>query len=80
MRRSLRTISVATLAAALAAPAFAQQADAPAPAPAATSRTTSYDAAFFTAAAPRNALDIARCVGPRSSKASAAAGQRKAPG
>ena len=34
---------------------------APAPA-AAPSRTTSYDAAFFTAAAPRNALDIARRV------------------
>ena len=54
------TASLAALATALAAPAPAQQAE-PTPV-AATSRTTSYDAAFFTAAAPRNALDIARRV------------------
>ena len=56
MRRSLRNISLATIATALATPAFAQQDPAPA-APTAASRTTAYDAAFFTAAAPRNALE-----------------------
>lgn len=61
MRGTRWTVSLATIATALAAPAFAQQAPTP-PAPAPTSRSTSYDAAFFTAAAPRSALDIVRRV------------------
>ena len=42
--------------------AAVQPAPAPSPATAATSRTTSYDAAFFAPFAPRSALDIARRV------------------
>ena len=56
------TASLTAIAVVLGAPAFAQQADASTSVPSATSRTTSYDAAFFASAAPRNALDIARRV------------------
>ena len=55
-------LSVAALASAVASPAIAQQADQPPASPTQPTRTTSYDATFFAAYAPRNALDIARQV------------------
>ena len=55
-------ISLFALAAALAAPAFAQAGKEAAAAPAQPSRTTAYPASFFAQYAPRNALDIARQV------------------
>lgn len=63
MRRGLSSLSLLSLAAALASPAFAQQGDAPVAAPATqATRTTLYDAAFFAPYAPRTALDIVRRV------------------
>ena len=69
MRRGLSSLSFIAMSAALASPAFAQDAEgqpappAPAPAPASSdARTTSYDAAFFAPSAPQTALDIARLV------------------
>jgi len=55
-------LSVAALASAVASPAIAQQAGQPPASPTQPTRTTSYDATFFAAYAPRNALDIARQV------------------
>ena len=55
-------LSVAVLASAVASPAIAQQAGQPPASPTQPTRTTSYDATFFAAYAPRNALDIARQV------------------
>ena len=63
MRRGLSSLSFIALSAALAAPAVSQQGDAPPAAPSTqATRTTIYDAAFFTQYAPRTALDIARRV------------------
>ncbi len=62
MRRGLTGLSLLALSAAIATPAFAQQADPPLAGPNETSRTTSYDAAFFAPSAPQTALEIARLV------------------
>jgi len=69
MRRGHSSLSLLALSAALASPAFAQEATeqpvapSPAPVPAASdARTTVYDAAFFAPSAPQTALDIARLV------------------
>ena len=68
MRRGLTSLSLLAVSAALASPALGQQAEeqpappTPAPASADSSRTTSYEAAFFAPSAPQTALDIARLV------------------
>jgi hypothetical protein len=62
MRVRLTRLSLMAVATALASPAFAQQGDTPVAGATQAVRTTSYDAAFFAASAPRTALDIARRV------------------
>ena len=62
MRRGLSSLSLLALSAALASPALAQQGDGPLPGSTQATRTTTYDAAFFSQYAPRTALDIARRV------------------
>jgi hypothetical protein len=67
MRRGHSSLSLFALSAAIASPAFAQQADpqetaAPLEGPVEVTRTTTYGAAFFAPSAPQTALDIARLV------------------
>jgi hypothetical protein len=62
MRRGLSGLSLFALSVAIATPALAQQAEPPLAGPTETSRTTSYDVAFFASSAPQTALDIARLV------------------
>ena len=67
MRRGRSSLSLFALSAAIASPAFAQEATeqpvAPAPEPTAVeSRATVYDAAFFAPSSPQTALEIARLV------------------
>lgn len=62
MRRGLSSLSLFALSAALASPAYAQDADAPVEDPIEVTRTTTYGAAFFAPSAPQTALDIARLV------------------
>ena len=62
MRRGLTGLSLLALSAAIASPALAQDSEPPLAGPTETSRTTSYNAAFFAPSAPQTALDIARLV------------------
>jgi hypothetical protein len=62
MHRGLKGLSFIALSTALATPAVARQGDAQPAAATQASRTTVYDAAFFTQYAPRTALDIAQRV------------------
>ena len=62
MRFYRSSLSLLSMSAALASPALAQKAESPAPGQTQASRTTVYDAAFFSQYAPRTALDIARRV------------------
>jgi hypothetical protein len=64
MRSALWLTTAAVIAVAMSAPAEAQAPGAgpPPPRPAQSSRTTSYDAAFFAKYAPRTALDIVQRI------------------
>ena len=62
MRRSLSSISVLALSAALASPALAQQGTSPSAGSTQAAQTSVYDAAFFARSAPQTALEIARLV------------------